>query len=706
MKTDKQIAEQCRKHKAISLRGLSSQKANIAKCNAFEAADYMDYTDKIQFTDQNGKKKRARVQIPRIRPFVDGIVGSFVQNRKKPKYSARVRNVMLQESASKYVNFTSEYLRKNMNADQVETQQDYDLIRTGIGAIETAMTYGEGRATRGTNGEPEMMNLDLANYWWDPKSRQTGLLDRRWDGYDEQRDLDEAKSLFTNSDDEDFEADGPSGSDGDYEYQDGMGSYDRIKYDWADKKENLVNITFYQWYDIEKYYKAVNPVLSMQNPEAQARSMMEMETIKSEVPDDEDFDPRAEEICFGKEVHAKLMKVFAGFLEPIDFNRKVFYTAVLSGDKVFKKYRNKYQDGFTRTVKTGKYDHKNNIWVGVVNSMMEPQKYYDKLLTETMFIIAANSKGGVIVERSAIEDVDEFSDQYAKTDSVCVVEDGAISGGKIQDKRTGYQMTGYEQIITLMDKSFNDVTGVDPTFLGDSANKLETALLHRQRVRRTFAVLATYADTVSLYQTEHARLMLDMMREYAQNNRGALIPILGEGGAQEFFDLSEDKLMFEYGVELSEAPVTPEEREEMAKTLTAMGDKYLSAMQFPKADACYALAAKYMNIDPDDLQQLTNVISGGPAPDPAYVKQLEEENATLKNQITQSQVNNTNADTQKKTMEAAKIEAQIPEVRASVHQKAADTTKKLEESQKTEVETEILKRTGGKPQQGQGAQAQ
>jgi hypothetical protein len=699
MKKNSRIAKECRSRRDQSRKGLSAQYASFRRCDAAYVADVLDYSDKIQFETPDGKKKRATVRINRIKPYVNAVKGWFAENRGSPNYTAMLPDNPGAPYFSKYMNTVSDTLRDKMNANQVETQQDGDMLRIGLGVVDTALTFGEGRASRDANGAPEMGCLDPFNFWWDPTARETGLLDSRWEGYDRVYDLEDALDLFAASTQEDFESSNSEKVGKDYEYDPTLGSYDRIKYEWADRREKTVTVSFYQWYDVETYFRADNPLLKLQNPESQQRGLMEMERIASETKD-EDFDPRAESICFSEAVKTELEEVFGEFIEPLEFRRKVFYTAVVSGEKVFKAFKSEHQGGFTYKVKTGDYDPKNKIWTGLVNSMIEPWEYYNKLLTELMFIIAANSKGGLIIEEGAVEDIEELEDKYAKTDAICVVRDGAISLNKIMPKRTPFQPTGYEQLITLMDKSISDVNAIDPTFLGNSENKLETAMLQRQRIRQIASVLACYVDAADLYQIEHGRLMEDLIRTYVRNNRGALIPMLGEQGNNEFITLSEQFLVKEYAINVTNAPATPEERQEKAEMFTSMGDKYLAASQFQKADACYAMAAKYSDLDPEDLQELTAAISGGQQIDPEYVKGLEQKVQELSSQQVQAEVGNVNADTGKKVAETAKLKtdalknmAQIPDIRAGVHQKAATTAKALEEAMQTNVETHVLKKT-------------
>ncbi len=700
MMKDDAVVKQLKKHLKEANRTLGKQRDNIRKCRAFIAGDYMEYTDKIQFATMTGQKKRVTVQINKITPYLDAVTGFFAQNRKKPNYMARMPKSMAQQIYSKYQNALSEYLRNNMHADQVETQQDGDMLGCGIGVTETAMAYGDGYASTNPNGEVQMESVDLDSYWWDSAARQTGLLDRRYDGVTKKYHIDEAKKLFMGSDEEDFEGSSGTGETRTaYEYQGDIGSYDRIKYDWADKKEGMVNVHFYQYYDIEQFYRADNPCAALKNPDSVQRAQMELQMIAQEVADDdEDFDPAADILAFNESTKEKLEAAFGDFIQCEPFNRKVFYTAIASGEKCFKHVESEDQRGFTRKVKTGKYDPKNKIWIGMVNSMMEPQKYYNKALTELMFIIAANSKGGYFVEEDAVEDIEEFEDSVAKTDAVVLVRPGALqgsgqmgTGSKIRDKRQPFQPTGYELIVQMADQAIPDAGGVDKTFLFSSQNPNDTAQFHRQRIRQVVAVLACYADSISLCQLEHARLMQTFSRIFAQNNRGGIFHILGDGGV-DYVQISEDHLAEEYDVIIEEAPVTPEERAETAERLTNMADKLASVGDVQTAKQLYALASTYMAMDSDDVKAITDILTPEQQQvSPQQVQQLMQEIQILKSAMTQAQLDEVKAKTAKLESETALNQAKIPDLRVGVSKKSAEAAHTLEEAHGKALETKIIK---------------
>lgn len=677
MKSNIQIVKEFKQRKQISERGLGTQYQRIRENQSFYAGDMMEYRDSIQFADAFGAKKKAMVKFNKIKPYVNAMKGFMAQNRRKGKYIARMDANPLQNMYSKYANSLADYIRTEANSDQKETQQDGDMLTCGIGAIETDITYGIGNATTDPNGQVLIGNLDILRTGWDPYARDINILDARWVFYLKEYNLKDALELFDSSDEDDFEESGnhEMGEDAGYIWYARGGRYNKIReaaLDWSDLKEEMVKIYFYQWYEFETFYRAENPVLTLNNPMAKIAAAAQMEMIAQEIPEEDkdlfSFNPKEEIITFDGTVKEKLVETFGQFIKIYSFKRKVYYKAVISKEHVFTAFRSPCQQGFTTKFKTGDYDAKNKCWTGMVDSMREPMLYYNKALTELMFIIGANSKGGVMVEKSAVEDIQKFEQKYAKTDSVVVVQDGALEKGKIQPKKTPQTATGYEGILTLSDAAITDVNGIDKSFLGSSENKQETAALNRQRIRQVVSAFACYFDAGTLYQKEHSRLLLDLMRIYAENNSGGLFRIIGEDGRDQFLRISADKLAPQYDVSIQEAPQSIEEKQEFSTLISGAADKLLAAGDASSAKQLYAIALGYLPMDQSDKQKIIQILTPQtPQIDPAMVQQLQEQVRALMSDVTQ-------ADVKKKLSEFALNLAKVDEVRAKVGEIGSKST--------------------------------
>ena len=692
MKSTKEIADQFEKHKRITQQRLAKQYANTKKCQSFYAGDIMSYEDHVSFTNVRGKKAKILVKFNKVKPYVNSVKGFMAQNRRSQKYEARIEQDKIQNLFSGYANAVKNYIRENCYADQVETQQDGDLLTNGYGVTETAMSYDEGYLSHETDGAVIKGRLDPLAVGWDPFAKATNLLDRRWDYYAQEYHIDEAVKLFSQAEEGDFEQNDADDTDAtNYEYFPYGGNYDKIApLDYTDKDEGMVKVYFYQWYDIEAFYKAPNPLYDIDDPQLLQMVDAQLQAVAAE-SDDEDFDPRAEIMVFNADTKRRLKEMFDDFIEDIfEFNRKVFYEAVVSGKSVFTAYKSISQQGYRRQFKTGDYDASNGIWTGMVNSMMEPALYYNKALTELMYTIAANSKGGVFYEESAVDDIQEFEAQYAKTDAAIPVADGALTEGKIQEKKSPHIPTGLEDIVAISDSALTDVNGFDVTFMGSREFANDTAAFQRQRIKQAMSLLACYFDSATLYQKIDARILLDLMRVFVDNNQNMAIRVIGEEGQAMFLQLQTKQLSVEFDVVMSEAPMTVQDKQEQAQILITMGDK-LSMTDPAAAKVVYAMALELMPLDFSMKERLkkTLVPEDGQI-DPAYVKQLEQQVQQLMDEGRKAQLKKTMASAELDVARAEETLAKVQETEAKTRKAEADAVDTLEGAKNKSLENSLI----------------
>jgi len=688
------VAKTFRKHKEISKRGLSQQYENTETCWSFYNSDQMTYSDKIQFLDTWGRKRRAMVNFNKVQQNVDSVVGFMAQNRRQAKFVAKLNKDADQQLYSKNMNELYDYHRENTNADQLENDQDLDMMVNGYGAIDTELSYDIGSVTTMPNGEIVKKHIAPDCVYWDPAAKGKNNLDAKWAGYYEDYELRDALDLFQGSVTKDFEqVSDEEPSDTGYTFNPYGGIYDKIKLlntvEWTSKEAEMVRIYNHQWFKYETFYKAENPLYLTDDPMDAMFIKLRLDVIKEEIklPGDtkeEDmfaFDPSQEQLIFDEATKRKLVKEFGDLIKPVDFKRKVFYTAVISGEHVFTWFKSVSQQGFSIKFKTGTWNRNRKMWMGMVNPMIEPQKYFNKALTELMFTIAANSKGGVMVESDAVEDIADFEEKWAKTDGVIIVNSGALAAGKIQEKAKGALPTGLENIITLSEQNIS-ANGVDPSFMGDISKEDQSGILYKRRIRQVIAKFARYFDSGTLYQKEDARLMADLIRVWVQNNQGEWMRITGEDGAQDFIQITEDMLAPEYDVSIQEASQSTDEKQETAIMLTQAGQNLLTTGQIPQGLAFLAESLQFYRLDGDVRNRLSEALQPQQQIDPQAFMQMQQQVQMLQSYIQSGEVEKTRSETQKnlataaKTMKDAQVsEAELPKMHAETIETMANADK-------------------------------
>jgi len=680
MINNKGLLKQFKNHYGISKSTCKNQWKHINECGSFYSGDYMAYRDEIA-SGRGASRRIKEVQFNRVKPYVNSIVGFMAQMRRKPDYQAVIEQSEDQRALSEYLNGYSDHIRDNSNSDQMETRQDKDLVIGGVGVTDTAVTLKAGHPTRNPHGEVIVERVDPNQVGWDGNAEHPNLLDSGWCYRAKDYDLDDAMTLLDANED-DFESVNPDDDIRDYDFNPHGGIQDKIGYEWADSKRQMVRVYFYQWFDIEVFYRIENPLLEVENPELAQELIMALEDVEVNTEDGMfAFDPTAEMLVITKDKRKQIKDIFALFgvpFKPLAEKRKVYYTAVLSGEKIFSKYKSVAQDGFSLKFKTGDYDTVNKIWTGIVASMREPQRYYNKSLTELMLIIASNSRGGVLYEEDAVDNVAQFEAQWAKTNGAVKVNSGALSAGKIQPKAIPAMQTGYEGVLETSSMALGQVTGIDESFFGAIAGGNETAMLQRQRIKQATTTLACYFDACILYSKEQGQMMLSYMRILADSSRGRLFPTYDPDGNLVYEKVSPDFFAEEYDIRVSEAPETPMQKEYYTQTLIQMGQTMMTIGD-PRYLQMYAAAVKYMPIPDRDKNDILKVSTGEQQIDPAMVKQLQAQIQELQGEQSQAMmakmmadIEKTNADTQAKLVDARKTAAEIDGVHEDTEKKAIE----------------------------------
>lgn len=685
MKSDEAIVKQFydkQGHYNLSMSGLRKQKDEDKINRGF-------YSDDKTYLEVNisAEQRKFATSQNRIKPYVDSIVGFMAQHRRKPEYSARMTDQVEQEKRSGFLNALSDYARSDCNADQHETMQDMEQVTCGYGAIATDLIYEPATNPNGDIAKQECTE----DSWWDPEAKQMNLLDSRWVFVCRKYDPADAVELFGGKEEDYTSTEIENRTP--YKYWPQGGIYTARAFDWDISDRSMVKVYFYEWYDIEKYIRIENPIMDPKNEAIAGYLLMAFDMLKkkqTEMIDEEDgledifsFDPRAEIITMTpKEWEAvkELLDSLAVEYSMDKGKRKTFYRAIISGEKVFKKWKSIDQNGFTIKFKTAFRDKNRGLWFGIVTSLREPMRYYNKAISEFIKIVASTARPGVLYDLDAVPNAAAFEKAYALNAAAIGVTDQS----RIRNKQEPYMPSGLETLISEFANSLSKVANINPEFLGMSDNSNVSGTLEATRIKQVMANLALYFDSITLYQKEDARYMESLFRVLARNSRSALIPVIGEKGVVEYARLSEDQFAPEYDVDIGEAPTTPAQKEQVQATMMAFADKIalVAAQTMPqKALDAYRLAAEYLPIKVGDKAKWMEMLTV-PPPDP---QQLAEQKA-LQDKQTQLEIAFKEASIAEKHAIVKERDASSLNKTAGVDKLVAEASKADAEGRQTEME--------------------
>ena len=217
------------------------------------------------------------------------------------------------------------------------------------------------------------------------------------------------------------------------------------------------------------------------------------------------------------------------------------------------------KDGCTFRAMTGNYDRKDKRFYGLLRVMMDPQKYANKWLSQTLHIINSNAKGGVMYEQGAVLDAQAFEEGWAAADTAVAVANGALSGGRIQPKPQVQMPAALMQLTQFAISTIRDTSGVSLELMG-MAERQQAGILEAQRKAASMTTLATYFDSLRYYRKTQGEVILSFLRDHIAPT-GRLVRIVREGLAQ-YVSLATETGTRKYDVIVDDSPAAaPNEKE-------------------------------------------------------------------------------------------------------------------------------------------------
>jgi hypothetical protein len=507
---------------------LSSEWRKSAKeCYSFYSSDQWSDEDKAILEEQG----RPPVVFNRVTRTINAIAGLEVQNRQEVRYIPREIG---DNAKNEVLTAAAKWARDNCDAEDEESEAFQDVLIAGMGWTDTELDYESD-----PDGEITIGRDDPLYYFWDAKSKKRNLDDRRWcakvipmsekdvkDRWPGYELTEKGENLIDEDEGEPNEAYPPF-----YEGDNKPGVTKKVH-----------EIVKFQWYEKESYYRVLS----------NSGNIVELDEDK----------------------YQTLKPAIEGMgLKSVPQKRKVYKCAYLCGDKILEVRDLEVQTGFTMNCITGMRDRNKGMWFGLVQLMLDPQRWANKWLSQIMHILNSNSKGGLLAEKDAFDNPRKAESEWAEPNSITWTKPGAIANGKIKEKTISQMPTGIEGLLRYALESINDVPGVNSELLG-LAERQQAGVLEAYRKQAGVTMLAVIFDSLRRYRKEQGRVLAEMIVEYIADGR--LIRIVGEKGA-EVIPLLKDPLMFKYDVVVDDAPTSPNMKERTYQILQQLLPQMIQA---------------------------------------------------------------------------------------------------------------------------------
>lgn len=491
--------------------------------------------------DENEEKGLVSITINKIDATVSAVSGSEMSNQQDVKFypremSTRGPDGRLQDVAvNEILTGAGDWVREESDAVDEESEGFRDCLICGIGVTDGRMSY---------DVDPEGMAVtercDPLEFRIQAGAQRPNASDATRITREKAFPKDEAKDRFGVNEG----SKQPSWARVPHETNPGQ-AYKAGESETAGKDD--VWICEYQWWELEKVHKVLNPV-----------------TGALEELSDEEF--------------SRLITVAPQLQDnAASYRTRRYYRAFRCGDQVLE-VTPLPDEEFTYKFITGKFDRNKKVWYGLVRAMVDPQRLLNKQISQTQRIVDTNAKGGLVAETDAFEDPQEAENEWAASDSIVWAKPGAVSGGKIIPKPVSPTPAGIDKLLMIANEAIPATSGVNAEMMG-IVDRQQAGVVDVTRKEAAYGVLQAFFRSLKRYKKQRGRHLLKLITRYMSDNR--LIRIVGRTGNVQYLPLVRQPDTIKYDVIVDDAPTGPNQKDKVFQFLVQFGGPLLARLNLP-----------------------------------------------------------------------------------------------------------------------------
>ena len=480
-----------------------------------------------QWDDQTLSKLRAEdrpaLTFNRIGSIINVISGVEVSNRQEVKVFGRSEgDAQVSEQATQGIKWFDD----RAQAAYEESHAFRDMAICGVGCTETRVNYLDDQ-----EGKGERDRVYPKDMFWDADARKRNLTDARRIFRIKVMELSEAVEEYPDFDPEDLDADwtGLAPNNLTEVVDERVRDYRRDNHRAENDMTRPVRIVQAQWWEKRQQFFVY---------------------VESE---QRDYPISASDVATYRGIDGyRVRKV------PM----KVWFYAII-GSKVLDWGELTPQGQFHFQFMTGEFNESDQYWQGIVEPMMDPQKWQNKLVSSVIHILASQSKGGIMFESDAFVNKQKALRDWAQPNAQIEVTAGTLSGTtqnrgpKILEKPTGQLPQGIDEVLNFSRTSIYECSGVPFELLAQDVSDQLSGVQEYERTRRGINVLAPLFDSLKLYRIQQASLTLDFLREFFE---GQLMRVASQG-KQQYVRLAFEPGVEAYDMSIDDAPTAPNMKE-------------------------------------------------------------------------------------------------------------------------------------------------
>lgn len=554
-----------------------------------EAIESYDFVAGRQWESEDlallSELNRPVVTFNRMTPLVDSVSGTEINNRQEVRYIPRKMGGV---QVNEVLTGAAKWVRDECDAEFEESHAFMDVVICGMGWTETRLETDEE-----PSGKVEIPRVDPLEMVWDPSARKRNLSDRRWQLRIRDVDKKDAETMFPDEDPGDLHAawamevigDEPHDATEAKEYKNDQGDV-RPK---PDKKVRLVEA---QWWEHEAYYLVIDPFTQ----EKKQFNVKDYSTLVKRV----------------KKINKEQNASFE--VDSVKMRHKVYKRAFI-GAKVLEVEISPGGNDFTYKCITGKLDRNKGVWYGIVRALKDPQRWANKWLSTTMYIMNSNAKGGLLAESDAFVNPKKAEEDWADPASIIWLKQGGLA--KIKEREVFNFPLGFDKLMNFAIASIPDVSGINLNFMALTQGD-EAAVLDRQRKQTALTILAGLFDNLRRYRREQGRLLLYYIITYISDGR--LVRITEDENIK-YIPLIHTEGLQEYDVIVDDNPTSPNQKE---KTWSILMQLMPMLGQIPIPPSVWMQILRQSPLPSTFVEGLQKLVSQPPQQSPAQKAQLQK----------------------------------------------------------------------------------
>jgi hypothetical protein len=491
---------------------------------ARECYGFVDGTSQWNDNDKADLEDKGRLApvFNRIGPIIDAVSGAEIMDRQQVQYFPRTPGA---SAVNELFTKGADWIRDRCNADQEETEAFRDAFICGMGWTHTRMDYDED-----SQGQVLIERVDPLEMAIDPSSSKANGEDARYIRRSKPMDREAFEEAFPGA-----TANGDPLMRARSSVNDPRHRYEGDDDTGEDASDDEVFVTEYQWYESREVVVATDP----EDGELVDLHPDDFEQLRTKAREDHGIE-----------------------LEHVRQRRRVYYRAYVAGGEILN-FDHEAGDAevmeegrFTYRLITGKRARNKRVWYGLVRPMKDPQRWANQFMSQLLAILASSTKGGVMLEANAVEDIVQFESSWAKPGENTYFRPGALSSGAVQTKPATPYPAGLERLIEMSQSAIKDTTGVNPEMLG-LVDREQAGVLEHQRKQAAYGILAAFFDSFRRYRREHGHLLLHFI-QYLPD--GYLVRITDGEGLAQYVPLAKQSDTVKFDVIVDDAPAGPNQK--------------------------------------------------------------------------------------------------------------------------------------------------